>query len=65
MTNNIEKIGIETEYEGRTLYLEGENFDLEKLKVYLLYDNGLMEEITDFEIKTLFELSVFIFSLSI
>lgn len=51
MTNNIEKIGIETEYEGRTLYLEGENFDLEKLKVYLLYDNGLMEEITNFEIE--------------
>ena len=48
---NINVIGIDTEYTGRTTYVEGEDFNINDLKVFFVYENGLTVETKDYNIE--------------
>ena len=47
----LEVIGLDTEYTGRTTYVEGEDFSIEDLKVFLVYENGMVVETEDYNIE--------------
>ncbi len=51
MKENINVIGIDTEYTGRTTYVEGEDFNIEDLKVFFVYENGITMETNDYNIE--------------
>ena len=48
--NNYNLVGIEYEYTGKLEFEEGEDFDINSLKVYAVYEDGYKEEITDYDL---------------
>ena len=51
MKENINVIDIDIEYTGRITFVEGEDFDIENLKVFLVYENGITKETNNYNIE--------------